>query len=106
MGPMPSGEKDGNNGLFMVPLPTSGKTAVVIISDGLGWEHLSVSLPNRVPNWEEMCYLKDLFWDEEDIVVQYHPRKSEYINNHNFTLHLWRPLTAEMPAPPSILVGI
>jgi hypothetical protein len=45
----------------------------VIASDGKGWEHISVSLPNRCPNWREMCFIKSLFWDEEDVVIQYHP---------------------------------
>ncbi len=53
-----------------------------------------------------MCFIKDLFWDEDDVVVQYHPAKSDYVNNHQYTLHLWRPTEGEMPTPPSIMVGI
>lgn len=78
----------------------------IICSDGLGWEHVSVSLADRTPTWEEMCYVKDLFWDEHEWVVQYHPPKSLYVNNHPFCLHLWRPTTCIIPAPLTILVGI
>lgn len=52
-----------------------------------------------------MCKVKDLFWEPEDWVVQYHPAKSEYISNHPGCLHLWQPLNEKLPTPPSIMVG-
>jgi hypothetical protein len=70
-----------------------------------GWEHVSVSTARRIPNWLEMCFVKDLFWLPEEWVVQFHPAKSEYVNNHPFVLHLWR-YKFGFPTPPSILVGI
>jgi hypothetical protein len=71
------------------------------------WEHVSISLVHRTPTWDEMCWIKDLFWKEEECVVQYHPPKSEYVNCHPNTLHLWRPTRSKdkMPIPPSYLVG-
>jgi hypothetical protein len=106
----------GNNGAFFIPnrargprgLSTREATAIpfkVIASDGLGWDHISVSLPTRCPTWEELCYLKDLHWDDEDCVVQFHPPRSEYVNNYEFCLHLWRWQGGQFPMPPSILVG-
>lgn len=62
----------------------------VIASVEDGWEHVSVSLGNRCPTWDEMCFVKNLFWDEEDIAIQFHPAKSEYVNLHPYALHLWR----------------
>jgi len=53
-----------------------------------------------------MAYVKDLCWDDEDVVMQLHPRKSEYVNNHPHVLHLWRPRHEMIPTPPSILVGV
>lgn len=102
-GALGSDETYGNNGLFMVPFESY--TLQVIASDGEGWEHVSVSLNNRTPNWREMCFIKSLFWEDEDCVVQYHPPKSEYVNNHDYCLHLWKPIGKEIPMPPSILVG-
>lgn len=94
----------GNNGAFLFIL--NGKGLRCIVSDGGGWEHVSVSLANRTPTWEEMCYIKNKFWDEEDQVVQFHPPKSEYVNNHSFCLHLWRQSNGQkMPSPPSWMVG-
>jgi hypothetical protein len=37
-----------------------------------------------------MCFVKGLFWDDEDVAIQFHPAKSEYVNFHPFALHLWR----------------
>lgn len=69
------------------------------------WEHVSVSLPSRCPTWDEMCWIKEQFWGDEDLVVQYHPPRSQYVSNHSFCLHLWRPVGAAVPAPPAWMVG-
>lgn len=95
---------DEYNGIFDIPLP-NGDKAKVIISNGLGWEHVSVSLKGRIPRWQEMCYIKDLFWGDEEVVIQYHPRKSEYVNLHPNCLHLWRPTYTELPTPPMGMIG-
>jgi hypothetical protein len=110
-GRMGSTSASGNNGCFHLPSPKKhGRWLMIIASDGMGWEHVSVHISEgtqtRTPTWDEMCIVKDLFWDAEDVVLQYHPKKSEYINNHPHTLHLWRPVGAEVPTPPSILVGV
>lgn len=100
------GMGQGNNGFFIIPY--DGKKLCVISSDGAGWEHVSVSIKNsnRCPTWPEMCYVKSLFWDEDSCVVQYHPPKSQYVNNHDYCLHMWRPYSIVMPMPPSWMVGI
>lgn len=94
----------GNNGAFNVPV--NNRMALCVVSDGAGWEHVSVSFPGRTPTWDEMCKVKSLFWKEEEPVVQYHPPKSEYMNNHAHCLHLWRPTNQTLPRPPLILVEI
>ena len=78
----------------------------VIASDGeeSGWDHVSVSLEHRCPNWDEMCFVKDLFFDEGETVVQFHPAKSDYINNHKYCLHMWRPVDLPLPLPDQIMV--
>lgn len=80
----------------------------VIWSNGGGWEHVSVSpfKKSYIPTWDEMCSLKDMFFHDDEVVVQYHPAKSEYVNNVPNCLHLWRPIDQQMPTPPSIMVGI
>jgi hypothetical protein len=46
-----------------------------------------------------MCWIKDLFWNDDERVVQYHPPKKDYVNVHGGTLHLWRPTETELPYP-------
>jgi hypothetical protein len=53
-----------------------------------------------------MCKVKDLFWDEDDVVIQFHPRKSDYVNNHSGCLHMWRPIGVALPLPPHEMVGM
>ena len=104
-GPLGSTPDYGNNGAFHVRLP-SRLFVMCIASDKLGWEHVSVSLSNRCPWWDEMSYIKDLFWEKSDTVVQFHPSEDNYVNNHRYTLHLWRSTEKPQEMPPSILVGI
>lgn len=82
--------------------------ATVIWSNGGGWEHVSICPYKRsyTPTWDEMCSLKDMFFHDNEVVVQFHPAKSEYVNNMPNCLHLWRPLNEVMPTPPSIMVGV
>lgn len=96
----------GNNGLFLIPGKRAGETLKVIASDGEAWEHVSVSLPNRCPTWAEMCKVKELFWSDDDCVLQYHPPRAEWVNNHPYCLHLWRPIGQDVPRPPALMVGI
>jgi hypothetical protein len=96
-------------GAFLFPGPCNQNLKVIAspgdAHEGIAWEHVSVSLRNRCPNWEEMCFVKALFWEDDTAVMQLHPPKSEWINNHLYCLHLWRPLDAEIPLPPGIAVG-
>jgi len=41
----------------------------------------------------------------DDVVMQLHPARSDYVNNHNFCLHLWRPQGQTIPTPPVKLLG-
>lgn len=95
-------------GAFSVFCPVSRAWLKIIASQGdaeIPWEHVSVSLRDRVPTWDEMCWVKDQFFDEEETVVQFHPPRSEYVNHHPFCLHLWRPTHHVIPRPPPIAVG-
>lgn len=87
-------------------IPHKSNTIMVIFCEGkeTGWDHVSVSLNNRCPNWEEMCMIKDIFWEEEETVVQFHPKKSAYVNNHPYVLHMWKRVGDEIELPPRILI--
>ena len=81
--------------------------------DDTRWEHVSVTIKYKnekgqiadvMPTWDEMCEVKDLFWDPEECVLQMHPPRSQYVNYHARCLHLWRPLDLTLTPPPNILV--
>jgi hypothetical protein len=102
-----STEKDGMAGGFRLIGP-SGALLRVLSSgpkQGYDWEHVSVSCEKRTPEWKEMCFVKDMFWTENECVVQYHPPKSRYVNFHPYTLHLWKLSDNTFPMPPMLLVG-
>jgi hypothetical protein len=105
-----SSELDGFNGAFI--LHRSGRRLLCIASDQGGWEHVSVTDQTTKrsqevpPSWDEMCYVKRCFWDDEETVVEYHVRLAEWIDEHPGCLHLWRPIDVEIPRPPSLYVGI
>jgi hypothetical protein len=67
---------------------------------GVPWDHVSVSLDHRCPTWDEMSHIKDLFFDKEETAVQFHPKKSEYVNNHPYVLHLWKKMDHDYELPP------
>ena len=97
----------GFTGIFAFALPGEARQIRCIASDGIGWQHVSVSFVknSKAPSWELMCRIKDLFWEDEDVVIQIHPAKSTYVNNHPGCLHLWRSLEAPQPLPPTVAVG-
>lgn len=97
-------------GFFKVPCPLTGMKLRIMVSagddwhavgmPGPAWEHVSVSTPVRVPTWEEMCWVKDQFWLPEELVLQFHPPHSRYVNIAKNCLHLWRPVGVDLPMPP------
>ena len=108
-------ENDGMGGTYYDSV--SGKYLHFIFSYQMGWEHLSVSMPNKTPTWEQMCRMKDIFWNKNETCVEYHPAESQYVNMHKHCLHIWRPIYCKefcndpesteelLPVPPHIMVG-
>lgn len=64
---------------------------------GVKWEHVSVSHKKRLPTWDELKFIRLLFWDAEDEILQFFPPMSEYVNVHPNCLHLWRPTNVKLP---------
>lgn len=104
--PMPIGS--GMCGAFRFNLPGEVRPICCIASDGEGWQHVSVSFgqgSTRAPSWDIMCQVKELFWEPEDAVIQFHPAKSHYVNFHDGCLHLWRCTDGRaQPTPPTHFV--
>ena len=70
-----------------------------------GWEHLGVSFKNKIPSWECMQEMKELFFKDDEECFQIHPKADNYVNNNEYTLHIWRPVEGMKQIPPSVLVG-
>lgn len=66
--------------------------------DGKNWVHLSVSKRKQCPNWLEFAQVKDLFLGKESLAIQVLPPRSEWVNDHEFCLHLYECLD-ERPVP-------
>lgn len=99
----PWGPGDHENGAFNILLHR--QALHVIASRGDGWDHVSASRSDRIPLWTEMCAVKELFFDDDECVIQYHPPRQQYVNCHKFCLHLWKPTAQALPLPPSWMVG-
>ncbi len=112
-GKMASAKSDGNNGCFVIPM--GGKFhAYVIAGCGNGWEHISVHIAARknlvkTPTHAQMCKIKELFWGDEAVVMQLHPKKTDSWKQYEGVLHLWRPTEVSgvhIPIPPSQLTDL
>lgn len=82
-----------------------GENLVFIFSWGGDWEHLSVSTQIKTPTWEQMQKMKEIFWGDDEVCMQLHPKKEDYVDNMPFCLHIWKPLKHKIPTPPSVMVG-
>jgi hypothetical protein len=77
----------------------------IVASWQLGWDHVSVSLPDRCPTWDEMERVKRAFFQPWEVVMQLHVATADHINCHPYCLHLWRPHAAAIPLPPKEFVA-
>jgi hypothetical protein len=93
------GDKEG--GYFSIQSPLQkDRWLRILASTGMGWDHVSVSLPHRIPTWTEMDFVKRRFFNDDEVVMQIHPATPDHINNFPYCLHLWRPQNEMIPVPP------
>ena len=82
------------------------KASVIFGYDESGlMEHVSVSPFKRrqIPTWEEMCKVKQIFFRENEMVVEIHPSEERYVHGVGSpggkplenVLHLWRPMNGD-----------
>lgn len=96
--------KDGMRGYLNV----DNVSMTFVASWGCGWDHVSVAplKPKKIPTWDQMCKVKEIFFRDDEAVIQIHPPKDQYVNNKSNCLHLWRSNDKEMLMPPSFMVGL
>lgn len=76
-----------------IKLTDAGTCSVVWSEDENGWEHVSISPKKqfKIPTWNDMCQVKEIFFNDDEEVLQLHPKKSQYVNLQENCLHLWKP---------------
>lgn len=57
--------------------------------DGVQWLHVSVSRKSKLPTYTELQMIKRDFIGDDRKAIFVFPKKSNYVNIHNFCLHLW-----------------
>lgn len=101
----PSFEVTAGACVFLMRNPPGPSLRIIATTHG-GWDHVSVSLPQRCPTWEELERVKRAFFEDHETAMQLHVPPADHINNSEFCLHLWRPRLLPIPRPPGEMVGI
>ena len=76
----------------------TGLTVILSIDklehSGTEYIHLSASHHNKLPKWDELGIVKDIFIGDKE-AYQIFPIKSEYVNLHKYCLHIFSRLDGE-----------
>jgi len=96
-------EGDGY-GLFFIPSGSESPLRV-LLSDGCGWDHVSIMHPDRPPTNQEVAAVRVMFWEREEIVVEYHD-PLVFIPETPVTIrHLWCPQGCQLLRPPAMVAS-
>ena len=117
-GPLASDESYGLQGYFTLYVgqhPAGFDTIYCIQSSNRhGWDHVSCyaiyfdyenNKRARIMGWMEMEYIRSLFFEDDEWVIQYSPPREKRVNVHPYVLHMWRPHDGELATPPQWMVG-
>ena len=87
-----------------------GRVLLMSVDNGAvsGWEHVSVTCIRKhrknlkavMPDCAVMDMVKDMWWDSNETVVQFHAPKDDVVNKHPESVHLWKSLRQEYLLPP------
>ena len=82
----------------------NGRRLSVIVSaatemDGKKWLHVSCAHPDRLPSWETLKEIKDIWIGRNRQAIQVLPSEMKWISIHPFCLHLFCCLDEPEPLP-------
>jgi hypothetical protein len=63
----------------------------VCISKDAGLWHISISRKDRLPSYEELKDVRYQYLPDVPYMVQIFPSQEDFVNLHNYCLHLWEP---------------
>lgn len=103
--PMPFGwdliEEHGDGGKFI----RKRDHLMVIVDSGceqMGddrlWYHLSVSTPTKVPTYDQLKEVKEVFLGDRYACMVFPPKRF-FVNQHPYVLHLWSTNDEQWPLP-------
>ena len=58
-------------------------------ADGKRWLHVSCSHADRIPEYEELKLVKEVFIGRDRKAIQVFASEKEHVNLNSFVLHLW-----------------
>ncbi|GAA1909171.1 hypothetical protein GCM10009737_07910 [Nocardioides lentus] len=58
-------------------------------NDGRLWRHASMTRPDEVPSYDDLCRLKRAVWGDEGEAYAVFATARNHINIHERALHLW-----------------
>ena len=73
-------------------------TTVAREDDGKRWLHVSFSRKDRIPSYEDLRLIKELFVGRDRLAVQVFPAARKHVNYMETCLHLWHCLDGD-PCP-------
>lgn len=71
--------------------------------DGKEWLHVSVSRPSKMPSYDDLKAVKQLFIGDDRYAYQVFPPLAKHVNIHNYCIHLFCCL--EGPVLPDFTQG-
>ena len=63
------------------------------------WLHVSVARVGRLPSYSDMTRIKRLFIGPDQFAYSVWAAEEDHVSIHDTCLHLWSPLTGELPLP-------
>lgn len=64
--------------------------------DNKDWLHVSFSRPDRLPSWDDLKEVKELFIGKDKTALQVLPPEANFVNIHPYCLHLWHCLDGDV----------
>jgi len=74
-------------------------SSVHLEKDNLVWQHVSCSFKHRLPEYHELCAVKDAFIGKDKLALQLFVPEKEHVNIMKNCLHLWCCLSGPRPCP-------
>jgi hypothetical protein len=85
------------NGVKLTGMMWTGIQSLCVITslddcrDGLGpLLHVAVAYHDHLPDWETMHAVRDAFYPDDVDVMMMLPRRQNYVNDHEFSLHMFQ----------------